>query len=91
MASRTVRDATADDDGFPRHIGDRSRGTYWLFETDHDDKIGPSHFERFTISSPATTSSAWKSSPRTVPHLSANPSFASPCAESPSCCTKYAR
>ena len=46
MASRTVRDATADDDGFPRHIGDRSRGTYWLFETDHDDKIGPSHFRK---------------------------------------------
>ena len=48
-------------------------------------------FERFTISSPAPTSSAWKSSPRTVPRLSANPSFASPCAESPLCCTKYAR
>ena len=47
-ASQTTRDESGgdDDDDFPIHIGDRSRGTYWLFETDHDDKIGPSHFRR---------------------------------------------
>jgi tRNA pseudouridine38-40 synthase len=47
----------ATDDGdssFPEHVGNRRNGTYWLFGSDPNDKIGPSHFRRihsFTASS----------------------------------------
>ena len=51
-----VDDGTVDDgdDAFPEHVGDRRNGTYWLFGSDPNDKIGPSHFRRihsFTASS----------------------------------------
>ena len=38
--------AAEHDDGFPKHVGERRRGTYWLYESDPNDKIGPSHFRR---------------------------------------------